>query len=219
MSERVELNLNCSVLCDTWSIVTPTYYFVCRISVCPYVCHRLLPKTLQGTCPSWKLSCPLPFAKAGDIKTHSSVRPSVRDKNFNLVHIFQNDRALIFGMHDPCDKPFQLTPCSDLDLWPTSRSKLLPGGGPQFFEFASVIYRLWLFSSRNTLLHNIHVVLLPICFLLKSNDVELHLVFDVDFIDKGAGLVHITIGFAMLKCRLLNLCKYIMVKNTFNGVD
>ena len=66
--------------------------------------------------------CPTPFAKAGHIKTHSSVCPSlclsVRYKNFNLAHIFLsiNDRALIFGMHDPCDKPFQLAPCSDLDL-------------------------------------------------------------------------------------------------------
>ena len=64
--------------------------------------------------------------------------PSVRHKNFNLAHIFWsiNDRALIFGMHDPCDRPFQLTPCLDLDLWPTSRSNLLPGGGPPFSEFA-----------------------------------------------------------------------------------
>ena len=84
--------------------------------------------------------CPPPFAKAGDIKSHSSVRPSVRHKNFNLAHIFWsiNDRALIFGMHDPCDRPFQLTPCRDLDLdlWPNSRSNLFPGGGPQFSEFA-----------------------------------------------------------------------------------
>ena len=67
-----------------------------------------------------------------------SVRPSVCHKNFNLAHIFWsiNDRALIFGMYDPCDKPFLLIPCSDLDLWPTLRSNLLPGGGQQFFEFA-----------------------------------------------------------------------------------
>ena len=81
-------------------------------------------ETLELICPSVPLS----------------VCPSVRHKNFNLAHIFRsiNDRALIFGMHDPCDKPFRLTPCSDLDLelWPTSRSKLLPGGGPQFSEFA-----------------------------------------------------------------------------------
>ena len=37
----------------------------------------------------------------GDIKTPSFVC----HKNFNLAHIFWsiNDRALIFGMHDPCD--------------------------------------------------------------------------------------------------------------------
>ena len=59
------------------------------------------------------------FAKAGDIKTHSPVCLSVRHKNFNLAHIFWsiNDRALIFGMHDPCDKFFQLAPCHDLDLY------------------------------------------------------------------------------------------------------
>ena len=41
-------------------------------------------------------------------------------------------------MHVPCDKPFQLAPCRDLDLdlWPFSRSNLLPHGGPQFSEFA-----------------------------------------------------------------------------------
>ena len=48
------------------------------------------------------------------------------------------------GMHDPCDNPFLLihVPCSDLDLdlWPTSRSNLLPGGGPQFFEFACLSF-------------------------------------------------------------------------------
>ena len=86
------------------------------------------------------------FAKRGDIKSHSSVRlsvrpsvrPSVCHKNFNLAHIFWSikDRALIFGMHDPCDMPFQVTPCRDLDLWPSWRSKLLPSGGPQFSEFA-----------------------------------------------------------------------------------
>ena len=95
--------------------------------------------------------CPPPFAKAGDIQTHSSVClslcPSVClsacHKNFNLAHTFWsiNDRALIFGMLDPCVKPFQLTTCGDLDLdlWPTSRSKLLPGGEPQFFEYACLL--------------------------------------------------------------------------------
>ena len=68
------------------------------------------------------------------------VPPSVCHKNFNLAHIFRSidDRAVIFGMHDPCDKSFLLVPCGDLDLdlLPTSRSNLLPSGGPQFFEFA-----------------------------------------------------------------------------------
>ena len=39
-------------------------------------------------------------------------------------------------MHGPFDKPFQFAPCPDLDLWPFSRSNLLPRGGPQFSEFA-----------------------------------------------------------------------------------
>ena len=58
----------------------------------------------------WKLS--LAFCENADIKTHSSVCPSgclsVRHQNFNLAYIFWsiNDRVLIFGMLDPCDKPF-----------------------------------------------------------------------------------------------------------------
>ena len=65
-----------------------------------------------------------------------SLCPSVCHKNSNLAHIFwsSNDGALIFGMHDPCDKHFQLTQCHDLDLWPFSN--LLPHGGPQFSKFA-----------------------------------------------------------------------------------
>ena len=71
-------------------------------------------------------NCTPPFA---------SVCLSVCHKNFSLAHIFWNinDRALIFGIQDHCDKPFLLVPCDD--LWPISRSNLLPGEGPQFFEF------------------------------------------------------------------------------------
>ena len=59
-----------------------------------------------------------------------SVCLSIGYKNFNLAHIFWsiNDRALIFGMHDPYYKPFVLVPCGEFDLWPTSRSNLLLGG-------------------------------------------------------------------------------------------
>ena len=46
-------------------------------------------------------------------------------------------------MHDPCDKPFQLAPCRDLDLWPTSRSKLLPVGGSQLSKVACWICNIW----------------------------------------------------------------------------
>ena len=79
--------------------------------------------------------------KRGTLKLiRPSVSLSICHKNFNLAQIFWsiNDRALIFGMHDPCDKPFLLIPCGDLDLWPITMSNLLPGGGPQFFEFACI---------------------------------------------------------------------------------
>ena len=58
------------------------------------------------------------FHESKGIKTHLSIYLSVHHKNLNLAHIFwsMNDRAMIFGMHDPCDKPFQLAPCRDLDL-------------------------------------------------------------------------------------------------------
>ena len=87
------------------------------------------------------------------------VRPSVCHKNFNLAHIFWgiNDRALIFGMHDSCDKSFQLTAYRYSDLWPTSsfRSKLMPGGGPQFSEFACCLVHFGI--------HRINIELLYIC--------------------------------------------------------
>ena len=98
------------------------------------------------------LCCPPLSRKRGDIKSHSSVRPSlclsvclsvcpsVRHKNFNLGYNFCTitDRALIPGMCVLCDKTFPMVPCRDLDhdLWPTSRLILLPSGGPQFSEFA-----------------------------------------------------------------------------------
>ena len=73
-----------------------------------------------------------------------SVRLSVRlSQNFNLGHNFCTitDRALILGMCVSCDKTFPVVPCRDLDgdLWPTSRSNLLPSGGPQFSEFACFV--------------------------------------------------------------------------------
>ena len=83
-----------------------------------------------GSSCIWPVCCPPPFVNAGDMKTHSPVclsvspsvclsfGPSVCHINFNLAHIFRsnNDRALIFGMYDPCDKSFLLIPCGDLDL-------------------------------------------------------------------------------------------------------
>ena len=69
-----------------------------------------------------------------------------------MAHTFWSikDRALIFGVHDPCDKPFQVMPCRD--LWPSSRSKLLPGGGPQFSEFACECFILRAVRLSNKLL-------------------------------------------------------------------
>ena len=50
-----------------------------------------------------------------------SVCPSVRHNNFNLAHIFWsiNDTVMLFGMHDPCYKPFHLTQCRcKIKFWP-----------------------------------------------------------------------------------------------------
>ena len=149
------------------SIVTFTFYAKGIIfSSRAIMCHKFGQDILV-----WSLWCPQSYCpplsrERGDIKSHSSVcpslcpsvRPSVRlsvcHKNFNLAHIFWSikDRALIFGMHDPCDKPFQVMPCHD--LWPSSRSKLLPSGGPQFSKFACFyICRLWAWLLTSDLGH------------------------------------------------------------------
>ena len=86
-----------------------------------------------------------------------SVCLSVCHKNFNLGHNFWTitDRALILGMCVPCDKTFPVVPCRDLDgdLWPSSRSNLLPSGGPQFSEFACFFFHFisYLFATWNDL--------------------------------------------------------------------
>ena len=98
--------------------------------------------------PAACVCCPPLSRKRGDIKSHSSVCPvvcpSVCHKKFNLGHNFFTitDRVLILGMCVPCDKTFPEVPCRDLDgdLWPTSRSNLLPSGGPQFSEFLPFIF-------------------------------------------------------------------------------
>ena len=66
----------------------------------------------------------MPFAKAEDIKSHWYV--CLSQKLISSI----NDRALIFGMHDPCDKSFLLLPCGDLDLdlLPTSMSNYCRAG-------------------------------------------------------------------------------------------
>ena len=100
-----------------------------------------------------------------DIKTHSSVclsvRPSVHlSVTKTLTWLISSEVLMIEHWYLACmilvTGPFYwyhavtltfdqlqgqiclLIPCGDLDLdlWPTSRSNLLPGGGPQFFAFA-----------------------------------------------------------------------------------
>ena len=73
------------------------------------------------------------FHESKDIKTHLSIYPSVHHKNLNLAHIFwsMNDRAMIFGMHKPCDKPHVVTL--------TFKVKVVSGRGPQFSEFSKFI--------------------------------------------------------------------------------
>ena len=91
-----------------------------------------------------------------------SVRLSVCHKNFNLGHNFCTitDRALILGMCVPCVKTFPVVPCHDLDgdLWPSSRSNLLPSGGPQFSEFACLflLYQTVDYSSDMRISRSMH---------------------------------------------------------------
>ena len=79
-----------------------------------------------GICPVLLLF-PL-LRKHGYIKSHSSVCP----------YVCPSDIAFILGMCVLCGKTFLMVPCHDLvsALWPTSRSNLLPIGGPQFSEYA-----------------------------------------------------------------------------------
>ena len=71
--------------------------------------------------PGGIIFCPPLSRKRGDIKSHSSVCPSVPlsvcHKNFNLGHNFCTftGRALILGMCVLCDKTFPMVPCCDLD--------------------------------------------------------------------------------------------------------
>ena len=88
--------------------------------------------------------CPYFHESVGTLNLiHLSVRLSISHKNFNLGHNFCTitGRALILGMCVLCDKTFPMVPCCDLDrdLWPTSRSNLLPSGGPQLSEFACFV--------------------------------------------------------------------------------
>ena len=59
------------------------------------------------------------------------IRPSVTKTLTWLILVFT-----VFGMHDPCDKPNLLVFALCRDLWPTSRSNVLPDGALPFFTFA-----------------------------------------------------------------------------------
>ena len=79
---------------------------------------------------------PCALAKEGDIKTHS-FHLSVHHKNINLAHhIFWsiNEILLIFGTHDPCDKPFQVAPCYDFYHLPISRWHLFAVRGTTILQ-------------------------------------------------------------------------------------
>ena len=81
------------------------------------------------------------LTKAEDIKTHSSIPQS---------NIFWgiSEATLIFGMHDPFHKPFQLVPCLHLDLFQgLNFMNLLHCKGPQSSKFAclNMHHRMLLF--------------------------------------------------------------------------
>ena len=136
---------------------------------------------LSGS-PSVRLSIFVPCFResAGTLNLiRLSVCPSVCHKNFNLGHNFCTTcitgRALILSMCVLCDKTFPMVPCHDLDrdLWPTSRSNLLPSKGPQIFEFAYLhcllhLYALTIELKFLTWLLTIELkflIWLSICFL------------------------------------------------------
>ena len=52
---------------------------------------------------------------------------------------------------DPCDKTFPMVLCSDLDLWPTSLSKLLLLWEPQFSWFVCIhVFSKWKYNYFNS---------------------------------------------------------------------
>ena len=102
-------------------------------------------KCYSHNTPGKRHNAPCLSQKRGTLKlirlsVHLSVPLSVTKTLTWLISsevlMMEHKKKMIFGMHDPCDKPFQLILWLDLDHWPNSRSKLLPGGRPQFSEFA-----------------------------------------------------------------------------------
>ena len=65
--------------------------------------------------------------KKKNLFAHLSVILSPPPKTLNMSRIFfsVDSGALIFGIHNPCDKTFELVHCFGLDLWLSSMSDLL----------------------------------------------------------------------------------------------
>ena len=134
--------------CKIHIIISNSLPFTCQIYIIisyslPFTCkiHIIFSNSIPFTCKIHTIIVPRFPQSAGTLNPiRLSVCLSLHHKNFNLGHNFCTitDRALILGRCVLCDKTFPMVPCRDLDgdLWPTSRSNLLPSGGPQFSEFS-----------------------------------------------------------------------------------
>ena len=102
-------------------------YYVMVLSACPFTSLDLIfiipPLQTKFGGGGGNIGITLSVHKSNG--TLKLVPPSVCHKSYNLGYIFSsiNDRAFIFGMHDPCDKTFPTAPCLDFDLWPISWSQ------------------------------------------------------------------------------------------------
>ena len=65
------------------------------------------------------LVIPLALAKSIGTLELTFVHLSVSHKNFkpgSYLLTYIKDKTIVFCMHSPCDKPFQMISCCDLDL-------------------------------------------------------------------------------------------------------
>ena len=101
--------------------------------------------TRKFSCKHMPIFVPCLLRKWGTLKLIHlslclSICPSLSHKNFNLPHIFWsiNYRALIFGMHDSCDKPFLLVPWP----WPLTflKVKFVAGQGTTILRILLLKY-------------------------------------------------------------------------------